>query len=149
MGVLGGTKNGTWGARIKILRPLFNANTPPKTPFRHLRNHLRTSTSTFHAKKTWWASPVPRVPSTCLHITSLGPGTDSCDGDSCGGLYVWRKEKPILVSVVSPGFGSDLQNGCAERYFPPTYTAGWAGTWSGFANKQTKDGNCCRDSQAC
>ena len=32
MGVLGGTKNGTWGARIKILRPLFNTNTPPKTP---------------------------------------------------------------------------------------------------------------------
>ena len=23
---------GTWGARIKILRPLFNTNTPPKTP---------------------------------------------------------------------------------------------------------------------
>ena len=27
-----GTKNGTWGARIKIRRPLFNTNTPPKTP---------------------------------------------------------------------------------------------------------------------
>ena len=25
-------KNGTWGARIKIPRPLFNTNTPPKTP---------------------------------------------------------------------------------------------------------------------
>ena len=35
MGVFGyfvGTENGTWGARIKILRPLFNTNTPPKTP---------------------------------------------------------------------------------------------------------------------
>ena len=31
-GVLGGTENGTLGARIKILRPLFNTNTPPKTP---------------------------------------------------------------------------------------------------------------------
>ena len=31
-GYFGGTKNGTWGARIKILRPLFNTNTPPKTP---------------------------------------------------------------------------------------------------------------------
>ena len=30
--VLGGTKIGTWGARIKILRPLFSTNTPPKTP---------------------------------------------------------------------------------------------------------------------
>ena len=28
----GGTENGTSGARIKILRPLFNTNTPPKTP---------------------------------------------------------------------------------------------------------------------
>ena len=32
LGVLGGTENGTSGARIKILRPLFNTNTPPKTP---------------------------------------------------------------------------------------------------------------------
>ena len=31
-GYFGGTENGTWGARIKILRPLFNTNTPPKTP---------------------------------------------------------------------------------------------------------------------
>ena len=31
-GYFGGTKNGTSGARIKILRPLFNINTPPKTP---------------------------------------------------------------------------------------------------------------------
>ena len=32
LGILGGTKNGTSGARIKIRRPLFNTNTPPKTP---------------------------------------------------------------------------------------------------------------------
>ena len=32
LGVLGGTENCTSGARIKILRPLFNTNTPPKTP---------------------------------------------------------------------------------------------------------------------
>ena len=25
-GYFGGTKNGTWGAQIKILRPLFNTN---------------------------------------------------------------------------------------------------------------------------
>ena len=31
-GYFGGTENGTWGARNKILRPLFNTNTPPKTP---------------------------------------------------------------------------------------------------------------------
>ena len=31
-GYFGVTENGTWGAQIKILRPLFNTNTPPKTP---------------------------------------------------------------------------------------------------------------------
>ena len=31
-GYFGVTENGTSGARIKILRPLFNTNTPPKTP---------------------------------------------------------------------------------------------------------------------
>ena len=31
-GYFGGTENGTLSARIKILRPLFNTNTPPKTP---------------------------------------------------------------------------------------------------------------------
>ena len=29
-GYFGGTENGTSGARIKILKPLFNTNTPPK-----------------------------------------------------------------------------------------------------------------------
>ena len=28
-GYFGGTENGTWGAQIKILRPLFNTNTSP------------------------------------------------------------------------------------------------------------------------
>ena len=31
-GYFGGIENGTSGAQIKILRPLFNTNTPPKTP---------------------------------------------------------------------------------------------------------------------
>ena len=31
-GFLRGTENGTWGAQIKILRPLFYPNTPLKTP---------------------------------------------------------------------------------------------------------------------
>ena len=30
LGYFGGTKKGTWGARIKILRPLFNTNTNTK-----------------------------------------------------------------------------------------------------------------------
>ena len=47
MGVLGGTKNGTWGARIKILRPLFNTNTPPKTPIYSLWEPFWTPESDF------------------------------------------------------------------------------------------------------
>ena len=31
-GYFGVTENGTSGARIRILRPLFNTNTPPTTP---------------------------------------------------------------------------------------------------------------------
>ena len=36
----GGTDNGILGAGIKILRPLFNTNTPLKPPFRHFGNHF-------------------------------------------------------------------------------------------------------------
>ena len=46
-GVLGGTKNGTSGARIKILRPLFNTNTPLKPPFIHFGNHFGPRKSDF------------------------------------------------------------------------------------------------------
>ena len=46
-GYFGGTKNGTWGARIKILRPLFNTNTPLKPPFRHFGNHFGPRKSDF------------------------------------------------------------------------------------------------------
>ena len=43
----GGTENGTSGARIKILRPLFNRNTPLKPPFRHFWNHFGPPKSDF------------------------------------------------------------------------------------------------------
>ena len=46
-GYFGGTKNGTWGARIKILRPLFNTNTPLKPPFRHFGNRFGPQKSDF------------------------------------------------------------------------------------------------------
>ena len=39
-GYFGGTENDTSGAQIKILRPLFDTNTPPKPPFRHFGNHF-------------------------------------------------------------------------------------------------------------
>ena len=47
LGVLGGTKNGTSGARIKNLRPLFNTNTPLKPPCRHFGNHFGPRKSDF------------------------------------------------------------------------------------------------------
>ena len=46
-GYFGGTKNGTSGARIKILRPLFNTNTPLKPPLRHFGNHFGPRKSDF------------------------------------------------------------------------------------------------------
>ena len=46
-GYTGGTENGTSGARIKILRPLFNTNTPLKPPFRHFGNHFGPPKSDF------------------------------------------------------------------------------------------------------
>ena len=55
LGVLGGTKNGTWGARIKILRPLFNTNTPLKPPFRHFGNHFGPRKSDFWPFYLFWS----------------------------------------------------------------------------------------------
>ena len=46
-GFFGVTENGTSGARIKILRPLFNTNTPLKPPFRHFGNHFGPRKSDF------------------------------------------------------------------------------------------------------
>ena len=46
-GYLGGTENGTWGARIKILRTLFNTKTTLKPPFRHFGNHFGPRKSDF------------------------------------------------------------------------------------------------------
>ena len=49
-------------------------------------------------------------------------GTDSCSGDSGGGLYYWKDGVPILLGVVSRGYGSDNSNGCGELNFPGIYT---------------------------
>ena len=53
--VLGGTKNGTSGARIKILRPLFNTNTPPKTPIWTLWEPFWTPEKWFLAILFFWS----------------------------------------------------------------------------------------------
>ena len=54
-GYFGGTKNGTSGARIKILRPLFNTNTPLKPPFRHFGNHFGPRKSDFWPFYLFWS----------------------------------------------------------------------------------------------
>ena len=46
----GGTKNGTSGAQIEILRPLFDRNTPLKPLFRHFWNHFGPPKSDFLGK---------------------------------------------------------------------------------------------------
>ena len=54
-GYFGGTKNGTLGAWIKILRPLFNTNTPLKPPFRHFGNHFGPRKSDFWPFYWFWS----------------------------------------------------------------------------------------------
>jgi len=52
-------------------------------------------------------------------------GSDTCSGDSGGGAYFWRQsdsKTPVLIAIVSRGFGSDGKNGCAELNFPGIYT---------------------------
>merc|ERR1719309_1376875 len=48
--------------------------------------------------------------------------TDTCSGDSGGGVYQWRKGIPTLIGIVSRGWGSKDDNGCAEFNFPGVYT---------------------------
>jgi hypothetical protein len=67
-------------------------------------------------------------------------GTDSCSGDSGGGLYTWRHHKPYLIGVVSRGFGSGHKNGCAERNFPGVYSR--VSKYLAWIHKHSKTGNC-------
>ena len=55
LGYFGGTENGTSGARIKILRSLFNTNTPLKPPFSHFGNHFRPRKSDFWPFYWFWS----------------------------------------------------------------------------------------------
>ena len=67
-------------------------------------------------------------------------GTDSCNGDSGGGLYAWVNEKPILLGIVSRGFGSGNMNGCSERNFPGIYSR--VSRYLDWIHEHTKEGNC-------
>ena len=67
-------------------------------------------------------------------------GTDTCSGDSGGGVYYWKDGVPTLVGIVSRGFGSGHKNGCAERNFPGVYTR--VSKYIKWIHKHSKDGNC-------
>jgi len=67
-------------------------------------------------------------------------GTDSCRGDSGGGLYYWKNDKPTLLGVVSRGWGSDNKNGCAELNYPGIYTR--VQKYLDWIHENSKEGNC-------
>ena len=67
-------------------------------------------------------------------------GTDSCNGDSGGGLYYWKNGIPTLLGVVSRGFGSNNQDGCGELNFPGVYTR--VQRYLDWIHQNSKDGDC-------
>ena len=67
-------------------------------------------------------------------------GTDSCNGDSGGGLYTWKDGKATLLGVVSRGWGSGGKDGCAERNFPGVYSR--VTRYLQWIDTNTEDGNC-------
>jgi len=67
-------------------------------------------------------------------------GTDSCSGDSGGGLYTWKQGIPTLIGVVSRGWGSNNQNGCAELNFPGLYAR--VASFLPWIYENSKSGNC-------
>merc|ERR1712042_291992 len=67
-------------------------------------------------------------------------GTDSCSGDSGGGLYTWKQGIPTLIGVVSRGWGSNNQDGCAELNFPGLYAR--VASFLPWIYENSKTGNC-------
>ena len=67
-------------------------------------------------------------------------GTDSCGGDSGGGLYTWKNGIPTLLGVVSRGWGSDNKNGCAELNIPGIYAR--VQKYLDWIHENSKEGNC-------
>ena len=67
-------------------------------------------------------------------------GSDSCSGDSGGGLYHWKDGKPRLIGVVSRGYGSGDEDGCAELNFPGIYSR--VTHFLKWIHENSKDGYC-------
>ena len=116
LGVLGGTKNGTWGARIKILRPLFNTNTPLKPPFRHFGNHFGPRKSDFwpfflfwsfsHWNSHWSRKNLPTWEGVELQRKQNMFWDQWSNENNLGTCTIWSKKLfPIRITLVveSPG----------------------------------------------
>jgi len=67
-------------------------------------------------------------------------GTDSCQGDSGGGVYRWINNVPTLLAVVARGYGAGNMDGCAELNFPGIYTR--VSKYLPWIRENTKDGVC-------
>jgi len=67
-------------------------------------------------------------------------GTDSCNGDSGGGVYRWLDGVPTLIAVVARGYGSGDMEGCAELNFPGIYTR--VSKYLDWIRENTQDGVC-------
>jgi len=67
-------------------------------------------------------------------------GTDSCNGDSGGALYRWIEGVPTMIAVVSRGWGSLGEDGCAELNYPGIYTR--TSKYIDWIKENTKDGSC-------
>ena len=67
-------------------------------------------------------------------------GSDSCNGDSGGGLYTWRDSRPELLGVVSRGFGAGKKDGCAESNFPGIYSR--VSKYLEWIHENSNTGNC-------
>jgi len=66
--------------------------------------------------------------------------SDTCSGDSGGGVYQWRDGTPTLIGIVSRGWGSNNENGCAEMNYPGIYTR--VMKYLEWIYENSKSGNC-------
>ena len=69
--------------------------------------------------------------------------TDTCMGDSGGGVYQWKDGAPTLLGIVSRGMGSGEEgdkSGCAELNYPGIYVR--VMKYLKWIHENSKTGNC-------
>ena len=71
-------------------------------------------------------------------------GSDSCSGDSGGPAFIFPEDKqpsaPVLIGIVSRGYGGNKEAGCAELNFPGIYTR--VASYLPWIHHHAKDGKC-------